>query len=319
MRHLGTIPARAWTRSPPGRGLGPTLRVAVLAVLVLVVGQSLAIAATPPPVPAPAKAPAADPAKPAAPAATAPAPDPSPAARAAVYPKPRTEMEALAKSNPLELLRVALKWYDERVLSYTCLFMKQENINGELRKPETMRMKFRASAFSVYVKWTGEQSKNQEVIYVEGSNDNKAVVHPAGILGMIGRKVSVDPNSKLALKHSRRPITVAGMGNMLRLVIPQCETAKTNGDLALTYEGIREEAGRPCYVFKRVLPNHKDYPCAILVTYIDVEYLVCCRTDAYDWNGDLISTYSYSDLIINAPLTDTDFNPDNREYGYRYF
>jgi hypothetical protein len=129
----------------------------------------------------------------------------------------------------------------------------------------------------------------------------------------------VEPTSKLALKHSRRPLTFAGMANMLRLVIPQCEKARANGDLTLTYEGLRDQNGRPTYVFKRVLPNKNDYPCPVLIIYIDQQFLICVRTDAYDWDGTLLSQYIYTDILINPGLKDEDFDVDNRDYNFRVF
>ena len=236
-----------------------------------------------------------------------------------VYPKGREEMEALARTDPLRLLQVAREWHGERITGYTCRFQKVESIGGKLRKPETMRMKFRKTPFSVYLKWTSGPSKDQEVIYVEGVNKGKAVVHPSGILGMLFRKVSIDPLGKTATKHSRKPITMAGMENMISLITDQCEEAKAKGDLTLTYEGIRHDGGRPSYVLKRVLPEKKGYPCEVLIIYIDTEYLVCVRTDAYDWGGELQSHYFYTDLAINPGVTDEDFDPDNRAYAYRLF
>jgi len=235
----------------------------------------------------------------------------------AVWPKTVAEMEKIAKADPLEFLRMSLKWADEKVADYTCQFQKIENIEGTLRKPETMRMKFRAGTFSIYLKWLLEPSKGQEVIYVEGANEGKAWVHPSGFIGVLFRKVSVDPLSKAALKHSRRPVTNAGMANMLRIIVPQCEEALANGDLKLTYEGIRDEGGRPAYVFKRVLPKKGDYPCDVLLIYIDQQYFVCVRSDSFDWSGELQSHYSYFDIIINPGLSDTDFDPDNGDYGFR--
>lgn len=252
-------------------------------------------------------------------AVAAPAPAAVPAgAQAAIYPRPE-EADKLAAGDPLEFLRLALGWCDQRVQEYTCQFHKQEKIEGTIHKPETMSMKFRARTFSVYLKWTGAVSDGQEAIYVEGRNDGKAAVHPSGLLGILFRRVNIDPTGKVALRHSRRPVTFAGMTNMLRLIIPQCERAKANGDLALTYEGIREHDGRPAYVFKRVLPQKHDYPCPVLIAYIDRQYLVCVRTDAYDWDGTLLSQYIYTDLKINPGLTDADFDPDNRDYGFRLF
>ena len=249
----------------------------------------------------------------------APAPALPEGARKAVFTDSPEEMQKLAASDPLEFLRKSLRWCDERVLDYRCQFQKQEKIEGVILKTETMQMKFRAKTFSLYIKWVGDVSAGQEAVYVEGQNDGKVAVHPSGLLGVLMHKVMVDPTSKLALKHARRPLTFAGMANMLRLIIPQCERAKANGDLTLTYEGIRDQNGRPAYVFKRVLPNKNDYPCPVLTIFIDQQFLICVRTDAYDWDGTLMSQYIYSDILINPGLKDEDFDVGNREYGFRIF
>jgi hypothetical protein len=258
-------------------------------------------------------------ASPAAPGAPAAPPPLTPGAQKAVFKDSPEEMEKLAAQDPLEFLRVALKWCDERVLEYTCRFQKQEKIEGALHPTETMQMKFRVKTFSVYLKWVGDVSAGQEAIYVEGANDGKVVAHPSGLLGIFLRKVMLDPTGKQALKHSRRPLTFAGMANMLRLVIPQCEKAKANGDLTLKYEGIRNVGGRPAYVFKRVLPQKNEYPCPVLIIYVDRQFLTCVRTDAYDWDGTLLSQYIYTAVQINPGLKDEDFSPDNREYNFRLF
>jgi len=254
------------------------------------------------------------------PAPAAPSPGAlTPGAQKAVFKDSPDEMEKLAARDPLEFLRVAVKWIDEQVLDYTCRFQKQEKIGGTLAKTETMQMKFRAKTFSVYLKWVGDVSSGQEVLYVEGANDGKVAAHPSGLLGLLFHKVMLDPAGKTALKHSRRPVTFAGVANMLRLAIPQCEHAKANGDLTLTYEGLRNLEGRPTYVFKRVLPQKDDYPCPVLILYIDRQFMVCVRTDAYDWDGTLLSQYIYTDLVINPGLKDEEFSVDNREYGFRLF
>jgi len=315
-----------------GDNLGRTARPAAGAALVVLMlvsargPQAMASAATSSPAPAKAAAPVPAPAKAApapaaAPAKAAPAAAPEPVlqgAAKAVHPKP-AEMAKLAAANPLEFMRAALNWADEKVTDYTCQFQKQEKIGGEIRKTETMQMKFRANVFGVYLKWIEEPSKGQEAIYVAGQNKNQAVVHPSGFLGFLFRKVLLDPQGKVAMKHSRRPVTMAGMANMIRLVVDQCDVAKANGDLTLTFEGVRMESGRPTYVFERVLPQKNDYPCPILMIFVDQQYLVCVRTDAYDWDGSLLSRYIYSDITINPGLADKDFDPENADYGFRAF
>jgi hypothetical protein len=240
-------------------------------------------------------------------------------AKKAVYKDSPEDMEKLAAKNSLEFFRIALKWSDDQITDYTCQFQKQEKIDGTLQKVEVMRMKFRVKVFSAYFKWVGEEAKGQEALYVEDQNDGKVAAHPGGLLGKLVRRVNIEPTGKLALKHSRRPLTFAGMANMLRLIVPHSERAQAAGDLKLTYEGIRDQEGRPAYVFKRILPNRNDYPCPVLIVYIDREFLACVRTDAYDWDGSLQSQYIYSDFQINPGLKDADFDINNDNYGFKLF
>jgi hypothetical protein len=255
---------------------------------------------------------ASDAAEKAAPAADVPA-------GSVVYAESRQALEPVIRKDPLAFLRRARDWAEGRIRDYTCHFQKLERIDGELQRPERMRMKFRLEPFSVYLKWIADPSEGQEVIYVEGEYKGKIQAHPSGILGVIFRKVALDPEGKTALKHSRRPLTKAGMVNMVRLITRQCEEAHDRGDLTLTYEGVRVEADRPTYVLKRLLPPGKGYPCETLVIFIDTETLACVRSDAYDWDGELISHYFYTNIDFTPGLTDRDFDTDNPDYGYRLF
>ncbi len=248
------------------------------------------------------------------PEAKVPSPDPK-----AASPKSAAEIEALARRDPLEVLRESLRWYSQSVTDYTCTFYKQERIDDDLQKAETMAMKFREQPFSVYLKWTGSASKGQEALIVKGKYGDKVVVHPSGLLGVLFRKVSLDPEGKLAMRHSRRPISYAGMANMIHLAIGQCELAKAAGDLSIEYLGIRQEARRDTYVFNRILPDGKGYPCHQLFIFIDRELLLPVRTEAYLWDGRLLSDYRYTDIVLNPGLTDTDFDPENPKYTYRVF
>jgi hypothetical protein len=247
------------------------------------------------------------------------APGPKAADGAVVYPQSREAMEPVIRKDPLAFLKRARDWADGRIRDYTCHFQKLERVGGELQRPEQMRMKFRLEPFSVYLKWISGPSEGQEVLYVEGQYKGKIQAHPSGILGVIFRKVAIDPDGKVAMKHSRRPLTKAGMVNMVELIARQCEEAHGRGDLTLTYEGVRVEADRPAYVLKRLLPPDKGYPCETLVIFIDTETLACVRSDAYDWDGELISHYFYTNIDFTPSLTDRDFDTDNPDYGYRLF
>ncbi len=252
-------------------------------------------------------------------AAVTPLADLTPEARTVVYPKGPDKMEPLAKGDPLAFLATALAWYESKVVDYTCTFQKQELVKDKLLPTETMLMKFREQPFSVYLEWIENPKRGREAIYVEGKYDNKLVVHPDGLLGLLFRKVSLEPTDKLAVKESRRPITFAGMANVLRLAIPESEKAQAAGDLQLEYLGLTTHDGRPAYLFKRTLPKKEEYPAFQLYLTIDQQFLLPVRAESYDWAGRLLLDYKYTNLTVNPHLPDEAWNPDNPDYEYRAF
>lgn len=243
--------------------------------------------------------------------------DLTPEARRAVYPRRPSTMEDEIRRDPLAFLKLAERWHEGNVQGYACEFSRREFVKGKLRPEEVVFLKLREDPLGIYMKWIKGKTKGREAIYAEGEHGGKVVVHPSGLAGILFRKVKIDPESDFAKKHSRRPITKAGMLNQLKVLIPQIEDARDKGELTLTYEGVREVDGRSAYTVLRTLPEGKGWPCHKLYLYIDTRFLVCLRTEAYDWVGNLVSDYVYRDLTINPGLTDHDFDPDNRDYSYR--
>ena len=107
----------------------------------------------------------------------------------------------------LELLlleRGQLRFAD--IPTYTATFHKRERIDGELQDLEVTRIKVRHEPFSVYMKWiVGD--KGQELLYVDGENDDKILVKLGGLKGRLLPAVKVDPYGSQAKSQSRHPIT----------------------------------------------------------------------------------------------------------------
>ncbi len=225
------------------------------------------------------------------------------------------EWRQLVKSDPLRFLQLLRLKCAETIVDLTATFHKRERIRGKLPdEPEIIKMKFRADPFSVYMKWRNAD-KGREVLYVEGQYDNKLQAHPGGLLGPL-IQLKIDPHSERAMKNNLRPITAAGMTNMLHRIVLQFELAKANGDLQASYMGTGEVGSRKVYLIKRVLPEKQIYPCGELVVFIDCEALVPVGADSYDWDGQLMSRYRYTDFKINPGLTDEDFDRDNDDYKF---
>ncbi len=237
-------------------------------------------------------------------------------ARAAIYPHGASRVEPVVRRDPLAFLKLAESWHEARIHGYTATFSRRELVKGKLQPWEVVSLKFREQPLGIYMKWIKGKGKGQEALYAEGKHDGKVLVHPSGLTGLLFPKVKIAPEGDFAKKHSRRPITEAGMLNQLKVIIPQIEEARDKGDLTLEYVGLRDVDERPAYTILRTLPEGKGWPCHKLYLYLDARFLVCVRTEAYDWQDRLVSDYIYSDLTINPGLTDEDFDPDNDEYGY---
>jgi len=215
--------------------------------------------------------------------------------------------------DPLKLLydcREACK----KIKTYSGTFTKREFLRGKLRKTEVMLLKFRQEPLSIYAKWTGKVHKGREVIYVKGKNKNKIIGHD--FVGPLNVTLKMAVHSSEARKSSRRPITDGGMLNSIRAFIRYVEMGKQNNDIRLRYVGTEALNGRPSHLIVRILEKREDYPAHITFLYIDKDWLLPTKCVGYDWDYKLLWVYTTVEIKLNAPLTDKDFDPKNKEYKY---
>ena len=249
----------------------------------------------------------------AAPVAATP-PQPGPRLDAALARWKKVDWDAAVQADQLKFLNLVQQRCSETIFDFSARFFKQERINGELQDEEAADMKWRGSPFSVYMKYVlGDEGR--EVLYVAGQYDNKIQGHPGGWLGAL-IKVQVAPDDPSVLKTNLRPITAAGMINMISVIVAQCELARSHGDLQLQYVGKIEAGGRPAYAIKRLLPNKPIYPNKELVILIDCAALVPVGSDGYGWDGQLLTKYHFTDFKLNVGLPDRDFDRSNKDYGF---
>jgi hypothetical protein len=212
--------------------------------------------------------------------------------------------------DPLQLM-LDCRAVQDKGTGFTATFTKHERIKGELHESETMLMKCRYSPFSVYFKWQKGSKGGREVIYFEGKNENKVVGHQPPL----PFNIKLVPNSSDALKESIRPITMAGFRSMLDAMIKVTTEAKQAGHLKIfCTEDVYN--GRPAYCILRVLPKKQNYPYNLLYVHMDKELMAPVHIAAYDWDDNLVSSYVFSDVKLNPPLADKDFDVDSSSYGF---
>lgn len=212
----------------------------------------------------------------------------------------------LTSTDHIALLKMTMKHYDETVHDYRGKFIKQEVVGGKLLKPQSIEFRFKEKPFSVFMAIKKNAGSANKVLFVEGKNDDKMVVHPTGLFAWI-KSVKREPTCEAAMKENRYPCTKFGFKRMMKKAMTEYEAAAKAGDLTVKYLGITVVDGRRCVTGERLLPKGKGYENHRLIVQIDIETLMPVDVRSFDWEGKLLTRYSYSDLDINVGLKDADF------------
>ena len=215
------------------------------------------------------------------------------------------------------------------VPAYTAKLSKQEVVKGELLDEQTISLKCRHSPFSVYLKWLTTDA-GREVIYVEGANDGNLIAHDGGWKSRLPA-FSVSPDSWIAMRNARYPVTAAGVLALIDIMdgIHADDLARAN--FTSCEQAIEHFDGRPCHTFTMLYKNRELSPIyRKSITMIDQEWNVPLSTRHFEWpqaettvpenqldEATLIESYAFTELAFDAPLTDQDFDPTNAEYQFR--
>jgi hypothetical protein len=219
------------------------------------------------------------------------------------------------------------------IVDYTAVLRKRERVKGTVGKPSYISLKVRCprvgeqgveSPFSIYMKFLKpNDTAGREVIWVDGVNDNKLMVHEArGLIGM--KTFHLEPTSMLAMQGQRYPIYDVGVENLLIKLIEKAERNKsTTGPCQVDYRDGIKINGRPCSMIE-LLHEDRHPSCEFhrARVFIDDELQLPCGYSAYDWpvqpgeKPQLIEEYNYFKIETNVGLTDQDFNPANPAYKF---
>lgn len=256
------------------------------------------------------------------------APTPLPPAKTTVAPKrvPHPLDRAVDQA------KITLGDMRAEVKDYTALMAKRELVNGVVGTPSYMAVKIRCPRvaadgskipFSIYMKFLRpKQSAGREVIWVDGQNEGKLVVHECG--GLIGmRRIYLDPTGWLAMKGQRYPIYDAGLENLVVKLIEKAERDRAAGPCVVNYKEGATINKRSCSVIE-LIHNERRAPYEFhkAKVFIDDELNLPVRFAAYDWPTSpnekprLLEEYTYYNIKLNVGLTDMDFSPENPAYKF---
>ncbi|MBW8034331.1 MAG: DUF1571 domain-containing protein [Planctomycetes bacterium] len=232
------------------------------------------------------------------------------AAQNIIWPDPAANkierMTELAATDQIALIQWCMDNYKNTVRNYQGLLHKQERINGKLRKRQSINVWFRETPFSVVMKWKKNPKSIDKLLYVEGQNKNKMIVHPTGAFAWI-KSVKKHPRCKEALKASLRTCDQFGFYRNMQSIREMLLAAKKTDSLKMRYLATDIIDGRS-YIKTETTLNIKDYPCTKLIMDIDTKHMVPTKLAFYDRNEKLICQYEFTDLKLNQGIDSKTFD-----------
>jgi hypothetical protein len=272
-------------------------------------------------------------------AAAASAPATTPKTRPPYHLAERSEAALAASAAPVlaptqvneHPLMPVLRWAHagitdiEKIHDYSATVAKRERIGGKLLDYEYMFAKLRQKPFSVYLYFLGPADlKGQEVIYVDGQNNNNMWAHGSGLRKTMFGNVLLKPDGPIAMKNQRYPVTELGILNLTRRLVEVGEDNKNYGECEVKfYEGTKVQ-GRVCTCIEVIHPvPRRNFVFHIARIFVDKELNMPIRYESYDWPKEaggppeLLEEYTYVNLKLNNGFADADFDIKNPNYKFR--
>ncbi|HEY4263549.1 MAG TPA: DUF1571 domain-containing protein, partial [Schlesneria sp.] len=132
---------------------------------------------------------------------------------------------------------------------------------------------------------------------------------------------------------SRYPVTHAGFAALTTMMLDlhRQDVAKNSGLASCRAEEDQTFDGRPCTVFTTEYSSQASSPTyRKSITYIDNEWNLPVHSLHFEWPADrknadeaslddstLIESYSFTDVDMGCPLSESDFDRGNSEYRFR--
>jgi len=197
------------------------------------------------------------------------------------------------------------------IYDYQAIFYKHERINGKLFPEEKIALKWMAPQY-FYMRFEQGEQKGQELIYVEGRNDNLMTVSPGGAMGMM--TLDIAPDSDMAMKKNRHTVPEAGIGPNLTLALTTLEADLQDPASGVWVEFFESVSfhGEECYLIRM----HKNSYADLSEVYISRDTKLPAGFISYDENGELLEEYRYADIQTNVGLGEIDFDLENEKYDF---
>lgn len=209
----------------------------------------------------------------------------------------------------------------ERLRDYSCVLVLRERVDGKLRDYQYLWLKVRHHPFSIYARWfKPTRHRGRELIYVEGLNDGKLLVHEGAGCSLLPY-VALSPTGPLLMRGHRHPPTQLDLKSTLLRFTKLLEDARSDDGLRVSWiEGGRIN-GQSCTLLQ--LDNARpDAPFSRVRIWFDDELQLPVRFVKWessaqaDGDAELVEEYTFLGLKGNVDLTDIDFDMSNPEYNF---
>ena len=233
----------------------------------------------------------------------------------------------------LDLAREHLAYIRGGIRDYRCQLVKQERIEGRLLPHEVIEVKCRHRQevgtelqvpFSLYMKWlTPGELRDREALFVEDQFRGDILIRKGGTRNPF-LNLWVEPESSMAMRENRYPITEFGFDNLLVRLLEVGEEELQYDDCQVKYIHHAKLDGRDCFGIEVRHDQYRDYfRFHIARIFIDREMRIPVHFEAMGWptspGGEpvLMERYRYRDIDLNVGFADEDFDRLNPEYGFR--
>lgn len=222
---------------------------------------------------------------------------------------PCTDPAELARTDPLALLELARRRYDESVHDYTVILVKQErDDDGTLGDVETLWCKFREAPLNIFLAWREGAGRIDKALYCPTVLGPDVLVHPTGLAGLLAPVVRISFSGEHAEAAAR--IKDFGFRRMLARLIDKAASANGSRELVSTFLGETVVCGRPALGLEWRLPPDRGHQYGRIVIQLCRETLLPLTVAMWNWQDELQARYVYRNVQLNVNLSDEDFSKD---------
>jgi hypothetical protein len=198
--------------------------------------------------------------------------------------------------------------------SYQVAINRQERVGDSLQEPEDILLSIRRNPRAVRLQWQQGPHQGREALYAEKETGGMLQVNMADSKIPMPR-VSLPPDSPLALRNSRHPITEAGFDTIIRN-LEKTIAENRAGDHAhgrIAYGGLEQpvELDHPCHKIVRVTASGETW-----LVFFDPETKLPAMVQANAPDGGLVERYVFRSVRPDLPeLASADAFDPNQRWG----